>query len=69
MQRLARTWRGPASICTCGHLGDGSDSGHEDLLQKGHGACHECGCQHFVWKAYTEKFKQALIRERNQGNS
>lgn len=70
-KQLASTWRGPRSTCACGHLGDGSDSDHADIVQgindgNGHGACRAkgCKCKHFHWKGFTEKFQAALARQK-----
>ena len=65
-KHLTASWRGPRSVCGCGHLGDGSDSEHGSVLSVdiGHGACRVagCACQHFTWTAFTPKFMAALTR-------
>ena len=61
--KMVAAWRGPRSVCICGHTGDGSDSDHMDLLSKGHGPCRECDCQRFTWAGFTQKFEKALDRE------
>lgn len=71
-KQLASSWRGPASVCVCGHLGDGSDSEHAGggptIGNKGgHGACRVCKCQQFTWKDFTKKFKTALARAKAGG--
>jgi len=67
--KLASTWRGPRSVCTCGCLGDGSDSDHRASLfipgfDNGHGSCRECGCTKFTWAGFTPKFTAALARQK-----
>ena len=59
-KQLCSTWRGPKSVCTCGHLGDGSDSDHGPF--DGHGACRVegCDCQQFTWAGWNEQFQGAL---------
>ena len=34
-----------ASICTCGHVGDGVETPHRDMIQPGHGKCTMDGCE------------------------
>jgi hypothetical protein len=43
-----------ASICLCGHTGDGKDSDHAGLI--GHGACcvPDCICRKFTWKRFIK---------------
>ncbi|RPI56246.1 MAG: hypothetical protein EHM49_00725 [Deltaproteobacteria bacterium] len=52
------------SICTCGHLGDGSPSSHITGLdgQPGHGACRVrgCLCEKFTWADYSDEYKEYL---------
>lgn len=79
--KTRRTWRadlretfksirrgGPASICTCGHTGDGARSQHldgweyADGVEEGHGKCavDGCACEHFHWSAWTPAAKVTL---------
>ena len=65
-QRLAsmayKTSR-PASICTCGHTGDGAGSMHSDsgLLAPGHGVCVApgCACLRFRWDRFRIPYMKA----------
>ncbi len=63
-RKLYSTWRGPRAVCTCEHLGDGSDSEHQDNLEEGHGACRVkgCKCARFVWAGFTDKFNAAFVK-------
>lgn len=64
--------RGPKSICTCGHSGDGPDSDHgsdNEILSQvcpGHGRCTVpgCECERFTWAGFLPKFEQQLAKER-----
>ena len=44
---------GGASICSCGHTGDGPRSEHKDMGPiEGHGACKTCACPRFSWARF-----------------
>ena len=55
--------RHPASVCTCGHTGDGAGSMHSDsgLLAPGHGACIApgCACLRFRWDRFRIPYMTA----------
>jgi len=51
---------GPKSICKCGHLGDGIQSDHEDLINVGHGKCKVCDCKMFIWRGFTLSFSEVM---------
>ncbi len=46
----------PQSVCTCGHLGDGLRSHHEDHYGAGHGHCTvlHCTCHKFTWAGFID---------------
>jgi hypothetical protein len=54
----------PASICACGHTGDGAGSMHSDsgLLAPGHGACvaPRCSCLQFRWDRFRMTYADAV---------
>ncbi len=58
----------PKSICGCGHTGDGPNSMHADLVQRGHGHCignrkgRKCQCERFTWDHWTARFAAILKR-------
>ena len=60
--------RGPMSICTCGHTGDGPNSQHDDRYGIGHGACtvEGCNCKQFTWDRFIEEEKDILSRTHNK---
>lgn len=65
-RRLAESWRGPKSVCSCGHDGDGTDTDHaKSGLAPGHGMClvPGCPCRKFRWKKHTSTYLAALRRE------
>jgi hypothetical protein len=47
----------PASVCKCGHTGDGPNSQHNNTTEAGHGMClvDGCECMGFTWDHFTEK--------------
>lgn len=56
-------YKGPKSICKCGHTGDGVDSQHDHIMHEevdewepGHGECNVCGCERFTWTKFTDDF-------------
>lgn len=55
--------RHPASICACGHTGDGGGSQHSNsgLVAPGHGACiaQGCACLRFRWDRFRIPYMQA----------
>jgi len=55
--------RHPASVCACGHTGDGVGSMHSDsgLLSPGHGACmaQGCSCAQFRWDRFRIPYMTA----------
>lgn len=68
---ISRNYKGPKSICVCGHAGDGTGladgapDGQRVSLHAGaigHGACAhaKCDCVKFTWAAYTPRFSEAL---------
>lgn len=64
-----RLKEGGASVCTCGHLGDGPNSQHHDTLAHGHGGCKVkgCKCGKFTWagwKAEIKKLGEDIIAKR-----
>lgn len=64
-QRLAASWPGFKSICTCGCTGDGAGSQHHDSAVRGdgHGACKSChNCTEFSWRRWTATFGAALAK-------
>ena len=63
-------FKGPKSLCVCGHAGDGPNGQHADRCAPGHGPClmPGCGCTQFTWMRYTPAFEKireqcALIRK------
>jgi len=53
----------PASICTCGHTGDGANSQHTDgPFSAGHGFCKVtgCSCQRFRWERFRIPYINAV---------
>ncbi len=52
----------PASVCDCGHTGDGGNSQHQDTLQKGHGACLECDCAQFSWAGWIQAIADFIAK-------
>lgn len=63
-----RFGRGGKSICSCGHLGDGAESEHEDTYQDGHGACmvEGCRCRQFTWVRWRPEAEE-FIRQATRG--
>ena len=61
-------FRGAKSICTCGHLGDGENSDHEDSMAHGHGKCKVpgCDCHKFTWERFTDEFQEYLDKLRKE---
>jgi hypothetical protein len=55
--------RHPASICACGHTGDGERSQHSNsgLVAPGHGACiaQGCSCLQFRWDRFRIPYMTA----------
>jgi hypothetical protein len=52
----------PASVCVCGHTGDGMNSHHGmGPVSPGHGPCRVegCACVHFRWERFRIPYKQA----------
>ena len=53
----------PASVCACGHTGDGEGSQHSSsgAFSSGHGACvvEGCSCLQFRWDRFRIPYKQA----------
>jgi len=53
----------PASICTCGHTGDGAGSMHSNsgVFSPGHGACmaQRCACLRFRWDRFRIPYMRA----------
>lgn len=47
----------PASVCICGHSGDGHGSDHRGGI--GHGYCSRvgCCCQKFSWQGWTRQYR------------
>jgi len=68
LRKLAWNWKGPKSVCVCGHTGDESDGAgatqHGAL--NGHGPCKECGCKAFTWRRWTLAFGDALAKLRRR---
>ncbi len=69
-------FKGPKSVCTCGHTGDGEGSDHLDFIvvergggikvkfdlpDKGHGCCSKCTCRQFIWKKWTDEFREEML--------
>ncbi len=54
------SFKGPKSLCRCGHTGDGDGSEHGGIV--GHGAClaHNCFCEKFTWNGWTAEFQARL---------
>lgn len=54
----------PASICACGHTGDGEGSEHSSsgVWSAGHGACTVdwCPCLRFRWMAFTDDYRNTV---------
>lgn len=59
----------PHSICTCGHVGDGPFSNHEDTLNDGHGPCKKCPCRMFMWHRYMIPFEERRFLTRQLLNA
>jgi len=63
---MAKGFRMPKSICTCGHSGDGNNSFHADdhgpEIAPGHGACIRagCDCKQFRWAVFTTIYARTL---------
>jgi len=53
----------PASICECGHTGDGMNSHHgmDSPLSPGHGPCRVdgCSCGRFRWSRFRIPYMKA----------
>lgn len=58
MAYVTGSYRGPKSICKCGHEGDGLGSDHAGLVGHGHCVVENCTCQKFTWKSWTPAFKK-----------
>ena len=67
-ENAIKVFVGAKSICKCGHLGDGSYSDHEDLINKGHGRCKVCDCEMFVWKKSTPSFNEIIDKIKGKVN-
>lgn len=60
----------PASMCTCGHTGDGAKSAHAGPL--GHGSCTagtpttgvRCPCMKFTWRSWTGDYERFMKHNR-----
>jgi len=56
--------RHPASICACGHTGDGEGSQHSSsgVWSAGHGACvvERCACLRFRWDRFRIPYKEIV---------
>ena len=53
----------PASVCGCGHTGDGANSQHlNSAVSAGHGACvvKGCSCVHFRWDRFRLPYIEAV---------
>lgn len=62
------SYAGPASLCECGHTGDGPTSQHVNRLAdhtipagRGHGYClvRGCKCEKFRWAKFLPAFLKA----------
>jgi hypothetical protein len=54
--------RHPASICACGHTGDGANSQHlVGVINAGHGRCVAigCSCGMFRWERFRIPYMKA----------
>ena len=54
--------RRPASICQCGHTGDGANSEHHDAaFAPGHNYCRVpgCSCTRFRWERFRIPYMRA----------
>lgn len=65
------SYKGPKSMCICGHTGDGDDSEHADTFSYGHGFCKvpACLCRQFTWKGWTDEFRELMLKEETHGDS
>lgn len=72
---VSMTYKGPKSVCACGHAGDGQGvardaaGGHAVPLHAGtigHGACMyaKCRCIKFTWARHTDHFTRAIASAR-----
>jgi hypothetical protein len=54
----------PASVCACGHTGDGAGSQHSSsgVFSTGHGACTVpgCSCERFRWERFRIPYINAV---------
>lgn len=64
------TFKGPVSVCTCGHTGDMSTlsvksmddntSEHAGLFGHGHCKVPKCPCNKFTWGGHRKEFLETL---------
>lgn len=62
----------PASLCVCGHTGNGGNSQHHTGgFQSGHGACmvDGCKCKQFTWDRWTEDTYKILRGDKANGQN
>lgn len=62
LTRHSLLFENPKSICVCHHLGDSKSEPAEHAGIFAHGPCKVCPCEKFVWKGWTEEYKQFMRR-------
>jgi len=73
MYSTVKEYKGPKSICACGHTGNGPDSDHGNPkgewgeLAPGHGCCSVpgCTCTQFTWVGWTPEF-EAFLKQKQR---
>ncbi len=75
-QLISAKYKGPRSMCTCGHAGDGSGVDKADTFNAhsgviGHGACtvSGCACVKFTWAASLPAYTKALDTDPTVSNA
>ena len=60
-REICAAWRGPRSICRCGHSGDGEHSHHEGSQGLGKCTARGCGCDQFLWDHFVAALEDQLL--------
>ena len=67
-RQVCRAWKGPRSVCRCGHLGDGEGSQHAGAGGDGKCLADGCGCERFLWDRFVPELEPRLLSLRGQAD-